>query len=153
MGWNGVSRAIVHNAPVRMWQRSVPWGHFSEVPASFGYFSTVEVWYTWWFVSWGEWVLIILVTQMLLIQDIQPRGGANPHGIKWNQPMEISSMPDLCLIEPDLSLTEYNCQSESWSDWHLNLLTKSTKTHPDEPTRVVDRGRAKFPRLHAVVYF
>ena len=43
-------------------------------------------------------------------------------------------MPDLCLAEPDLSLTECNCQSGGWSDWHLNLLTEaSTKTHPDEP--------------------
>ena len=80
------------------------------------------------------------------IQEIQLRGGANPHGIKWNQLMESSSMPDLCLIEPDLSLTEYNCQSESWSDWHLNLFTEaSTKTHPDEPKRVEERGREKFP--------
>ena len=72
-GLNGVSGAIVHNAPIRVWQRSVPQGHFSKVPASFGYFSTVMVWskcwiFTCWFVNLGEWVLVILVTQVLLIQ-------------------------------------------------------------------------------------
>ena len=82
VGWNGVSGAIVRNAPIRVWQRSVPRGHFSKVPASFGYFSTVEVWsrcwiFTWWFVNWGGWVLIMLVTQVLLIQldwsdELQP---------------------------------------------------------------------------------
>ena len=62
------------------------------------------------------------------------QGGAITHGIKWNQLMESPSMPDLCLAEPDLSLTECNCQSGGWSDWHLNLLTEpSTKTHQDEP--------------------
>ena len=72
-GMNGVSRAIVHNTPIRVWQRSAPRGHFSEVPTSFGYFSTIMVWsrcwiFTWWFVNLGEWVLIILVTQVILIQ-------------------------------------------------------------------------------------
>ena len=48
--------------------------------------------------------------------------------------MESPSMPDLCLAELDLSLTECNCQSGGWSDWHLNLLTEeSTKNHPVEP--------------------
>ena len=62
------------------------------------------------------------------------QGGAITHGIKWNQLMESPSMPDLCLAEPDLSLTECNCQSGGWSDWHLNLLTEeSTKNHPVEP--------------------
>ena len=72
-GMNGVSGDIVHNAPIRVWQRSTLWGYFSEVPPSFGYFATVKVWsrcwiFTWWFVSLGEWFLIILVTQILLIQ-------------------------------------------------------------------------------------
>ena len=81
-GLNGVSGAIFHNAPVRVWQRSAPRGHFSEVPTSFGYFATVMVWsrcwiFTCWFVNLGEWVLIILVTQVLLIQidwldELQP---------------------------------------------------------------------------------
>ena len=60
--------------------------------------------------------------------------------------MESPSMPNMCLTEPDLSITECNCQSESWSDWHLNLLTEtSTKTHLDEPKRVEERERAKNP--------
>ena len=60
--------------------------------------------------------------------------GHKSQGDRPNMLMESPSMPDLCLTEPDLSLTECNCQSESWSDWHLNLLTEaSTKTHPDEP--------------------
>ena len=55
-------------------------------------------------------------------------------------------MPDLCLTELDLSLIECKCQSEGWSDSHLNLLTKaSTKTHLDEPKRVEERGRVKLP--------
>ena len=41
-GLNGVSEAIVQNAPAGE-QRSTPGGHFSRVPASFGYFSTVMV--------------------------------------------------------------------------------------------------------------
>ena len=74
------------------------------------------------------------------------QGGCKSQGDRPNMLMESPSMPDLCLTEPDLSLTECNCQSESWSDWHLNLLTEaSTKTHPDEPKRVEERGRAKFP--------
>ena len=55
-GLNGVSGDIVHNAPIRVWQRSVPRGHFLGVPASFGYFSIVMVWsrhwiFSWWFVN------------------------------------------------------------------------------------------------------
>ena len=55
-GLNGVSRTIVHNTPVRVWQRSMPRGHFSRVPASFGYFVIVMVWlrrwiFAWWFVN------------------------------------------------------------------------------------------------------
>ena len=61
-------------------------------------------------------------------------GGRKSQGDKPNMLMKSPSMPDLCLTEPDLSLTECNCQSKNWSDWHLNLLTEaSTKTHPDEP--------------------
>ena len=72
-GLNRVSGAILHNAPIRVWQRSVPRGHFLEVLTSFGYFATVMVrsrcWiFTCWFANLGEWVLIILVTQVLLIQ-------------------------------------------------------------------------------------
>ena len=62
------------------------------------------------------------------------QGGTITHGIKWNQLMESPSMPDLCLVEPDLSLIGCNYQSGGWSDWHLNLLTEeSTKNHPVEP--------------------
>ena len=74
------------------------------------------------------------------------QGGRESQGDKTNMLMKSPSMLDLCLTEPDLSLTECNCQSKSWSDWHLNLLTEtSTKTHPDEPKRVEERGREKFP--------
>jgi len=74
------------------------------------------------------------------------QGGRKSQGDTSNQLKESPSMPDLCLAEPDLSLTECNCQSGGWSDWHLNLLTEaSTKTHPDEPKRVEERGRVKFP--------
>ena len=74
------------------------------------------------------------------------QGGCKSQGDNPNMMMESPSMPYLCLIEPDLSLTECNCQSESWSDWHLNLLIEaSTKTHLDEPKCVEERGRAKFP--------
>ena len=31
------------------------------------------------------------------------------------------------------------------------LTEASTKTHPDEPTRVEERERAQFPRLHAII--
>ena len=76
--------------------------------------------------------------------DLAQRGRKS-QGDRPNMVMEIPSMPDLCLTEPDLSLTKCSCQLESWSDWHLNLLTKaSTKTHPDEPKHV-ERGRGKFP--------
>ena len=60
---------------------------------------------------------------------------------------------DLSLTESDLSLTKCNYQSKSWSDWHINRLTKtSTKSHPDGPTCVEERERAQFPRLHDVVH-
>ena len=73
-------------------------------------------------------------------------GGCKSQGDTSNQLKESPSMPNLCLTEPDLSLTECNCQLESWSNWHLNLLTEaSTKTHPDEPKHVEERGRVKFP--------
>ena len=62
------------------------------------------------------------------------QGGRKSQGDTSNQLKESPSMPDLCLAEPDLSLTECNCQSGGWSDWHLNLLTEeSTKNHPVEP--------------------
>ena len=61
-------------------------------------------------------------------------GGHKSQGDTSNQLRESPLMPDLCLTKPDLSLTKCNCQSESWSNWHLNLLTEaSTKTHLDDP--------------------
>ena len=41
------------------------------------------------------------------------QGGCKSQGDRPNMLMESPSMPDLCLTEPDLSLTECNCQSES----------------------------------------
>ena len=81
-----------------------------------------------------------------------PRGcnsqGERDCSCRWSQ-----SELDLSLSESDLSLTECNYQLESWSDWHLNLLTAtSTKTHPDGPTCVEERKRVQFPILHVVVH-
>ena len=81
------------------------------------------------------------------------QGGHNSQGKRDCSYMWSKYKLDLSLIEPDLSLTECNYQSESWYDWHLNLLIEaSTKTHPDEPTHVEERERAQFPRLHAIMY-
>ena len=83
----------------------------------------------------------------------QPRGGTNPKEIYNCSCMWSESGPDLCLTEPDLSLTKCNYQSESWFVRHLNLLTEaSTKTQPERPTRVEERGREQFPRLHAIMH-
>ena len=74
------------------------------------------------------------------------QGGRKSQGDKPNILMESPSIPDLCLTEPDMSLIQCNCQSESWSDWHLSLLTEaSTKTHVDETKCVEERGRTKLP--------
>ena len=72
VGWNGVSGAVFVTHPLGCDRDRRPEVTFQKVPPSFGYFATVKVWsrcwiFTWWFVSWGEWVLIILVTQVLLI--------------------------------------------------------------------------------------
>ena len=81
------------------------------------------------------------------------QGGRKSQGDKPNMLMESPSIPDLCLTELDLSLTECNYQSESWSVWHLNLQTEaSTKTQPERPTCVEKRGRAQFPRLQAIMH-
>ena len=47
------------------------------------------------------------------ITSHQARGGAIPHGIKWNQLMESSSMQKWGWTEP-------TCQSGAWSGWHIN---------------------------------
>ena len=59
MGWNGVSKKIVHNAPIKVWQRSVPRGHFPVVPTPLGIFPPLTVcsrrWiFAWWFVNLGR---------------------------------------------------------------------------------------------------
>ena len=73
-------------------------------------------------------------------------GGHKSQRDRPNQLMESQLMQIWSWTEPDLSLSECNCQSKSLSDWHLSLLTKaSTKTHPDEPKHVEERGRVKFP--------
>ena len=67
-------------------------------------------------------------------------GRHNSQGKRDCSSMWSESEYDLNLSEFDLSLIECNCQLESWSDWHLNVLTEaSTKTHLDEPTHVGER--------------
>ena len=63
----------VRNAPVRVWQRSAPRGHFSVGSCFLWVFchrkGLIEVLdFHLMVVNWGRWVLIILVTQIILIQ-------------------------------------------------------------------------------------
>ena len=68
-GLNGVFGAIVHNAPIMVWQRSAPRGHFSGVSASFGYFATTyglieALDFCLMVVDWGRWRLSKIVTHI-----------------------------------------------------------------------------------------
>ena len=65
---NGVSETIVHNAPEGV-TKIRPRGHFSRVPASFGYFATAyslieALDFCMMVVDWGRWRLIKLVTHV-----------------------------------------------------------------------------------------